>query len=89
MIGYSPGPLDIYDDIDLYSRFRIPRAEIQKITDLLAEDLQHDGALSPSLQVCLALRYFATGSFQNLVGDSIQVHKSTACRAIRTVALSL
>uniref|UniRef100_A0A667ZBL6 DDE Tnp4 domain-containing protein n=1 Tax=Myripristis murdjan TaxID=586833 RepID=A0A667ZBL6_9TELE len=74
-------PLDKYDDIGLYSRFRFPRAEIQRITDLLAADLQHhtdrNGALSPSLQVCLALRYFATGSFQNLVGDSIQVHKST------------
>ena len=86
-------PLDMYDDFDLYSRFRFPRAEIETITDLLAADLQHDsdrnGALSPSLQVCLALRYFATGSFQNLVGDSIQVHKSTVCRAIRKVALSL
>jgi len=48
-------PLDMYDDFDLYSRFRFPRAEIEKITDLLAADLQHDsdrnGALSPSLSV--------------------------------------
>ena len=86
-------PLDMYDDVDLYMRFRFCRTEIKRITDLLANDLRHDtdrnGALSPSLQVCLALRYFATGSFQSLVGDSIQVHKSTVCRTVRSVALSL
>ena len=55
-------PLDMYDDFDLFSRIRFPRAEIQKITDLLAADLQHDSdrnrALSPSLQVCQALCNF-------------------------------
>lgn len=86
-------PFDQYDDVDLFSRFRFRRAELRRITDLLAVDLQHDtdrnGALSPSLQVCVALRYFATGSFQNLVGDSVQVHKSTVCRTVRAVAVSL
>ena len=38
--------------------------------------------------MCLARRYFATGSFQNLVGDSVHVHKSTVCRAVRAVAVS-
>ena len=54
-----------------------------QITDLLAAELQHDmdrnGALSPSLQVCLPLQYVATETFQNLGGDSIQAHKSTVC----------
>ncbi|KAM6997229.1 putative nuclease HARBI1 [Tautogolabrus adspersus] len=86
-------PLEMYDDFDLFSRFRFPRAKIQRITDLLATDLRHEtdrnGALSRLLQVCLALRYFATGSFQNLVGDSGRVHESTVCRAVRAVAVSL
>ena len=46
-------PLDIYDDVDLYMRFRFRRTEIMRITDILANDLRHDtdrnGALSPSL----------------------------------------
>ncbi len=42
-----------------------------------------------SLQVCVALRYYATGSMQNLVGDSIQIHKSTVCRVIHRVSLAL
>ena len=66
-------PLDIYDDFE-YLCFNFPQAEIQRITDLLAADLQRDtdrnSTLSPSLQVYLA--YFATGSFQNLVGDSFK-----------------
>lgn len=86
-------PFDNYDDVDLFARFRFCRANLQKITDLIANDIEHttdkNGALNPSLQVCLALRYFATGSFQNLVGDSVGVHKSTVCRAVRAVAVSL
>ena len=38
------------------------------------------------MQVCLALRYFATGSFQNLVGDSVHV---LYCLQSGAVAVSL
>ncbi len=79
-------PLDIYDDVDIYAHLRFKIEEILRITGLIASDIQHEtdrnGALSPSLQVCVALRYFATGSMQNLVGGSIQIHKSTVCRVI-------
>ena len=64
-----------------------------KITDMLSEDIQHNsnlsGALSLSLQVCVALRYFATAGQQDLVGDTIQIHKSTVCRTVRRVARAL
>ena len=85
--------LDAYDDVDIYERLRFKRHGIIRITDMLAADLQHNtdlnGALPPSLQVCVAPRYFATAGIQNLVGDSIHVHRSTVCRAVRRVALAL
>ncbi|KAL7370675.1 hypothetical protein ABVT39_007405 [Epinephelus coioides] len=34
-------------------------------------------------------KHIATGSMQNVVGDTIQAHKSTVCRAVRRVALAL
>jgi hypothetical protein len=37
----------------------------------------------------MSVRFYATGSFQNLIGDMVNVHKSTACRAIRRVSLAL
>ena len=55
-------------------------AELLRITGLLDNDLQHNtnrnSSPSPAMQVCLALVYFASGSFHNLVGDSVHVHKS-------------
>ncbi len=85
--------MDIYDDVDIYAHLRFKREGILRITGLIASDIQHEtdrnGVLSPSLQVCVALRYFATGSMQNLVGDSIQIHKSTVCRVNRRVSLAL
>ena len=43
----------------------------------------------PDMQLLHALRFFASGSFQNVVGDSIHVSPPTACRVIRKVSLAL
>lgn len=66
-------PLDIYDDQDLIRRYRMPRQGIFNLVDILHDDLQPPTARSYSipatLQVLTALRYYATGSFQQVVGD--------------------
>lgn len=53
------------------------------------EDLVHptlrNSPLPPLLQVLAALRFVATGSFYNLVGESLGVAKSTTGRAARYV----
>ena len=51
--------------------------------------LPRKGSLTPVLQVCLALRFYATGSFQSVVGEVIGVGQSTACRTITTVTEAL
>lgn len=38
------------------------------------------------LQMCLALRYFATGANYSVIGDTQGVTKSTVCRAVNEVA---
>ncbi len=43
-------------------------------------------ALSCEIQVLIALRYYASGCFQNYAADLIGVNKSTVCRAIRRVS---
>lgn len=86
-------PLDIFTDTELLERFRFDRASIFEIADVLAPQLQHatnhNDALSPTQQVLIALRFFASGAFQNSLGDMIQVHRTTACRAIRRVSVAL
>ena len=82
IVGDCIDPFLQYDDVDLYAQFRFCRAELLRITGLLDSDLQHNTnrnlALSLAMQVCLALRYFATGSSQNLVGDSVQIKTTKA-----------
>ena len=85
-------PLQHYDDVELYQRFRF-RRHINRIVDFLREDLQfaynRKGSLTPEMQVLVALRFYASGSFQNLVGDTVSVHKSTVSRTMHRVSAAL
>ena len=82
-------PLNEYDDLQLFERFRFRRQDIKQIVDMLREDLQigymMNGALSPELQVLLTLRFYATGSLQIVAGDTVNVDKSTVSRTIHRV----
>ena len=41
------------------------------------------------VQVCVALQFFASGTFQIICGDGVHVNQPSACRYIRAVALGL
>ena len=63
------------------------------ITDLLAEDLrrktQRNHPISALQQVLIALRFYASGSFLQVIGDTIGVDKSTVSRVVTNVSLVL
>ena len=46
-------------------------------------------AVPVEIQILVALRFFASGCFQNLVGDMAGIDRTTACRIIRRVVLAL
>ena len=47
----------------------------------------HVGYLTTCIfQVCLALRFFASGSMYTDIGDAHGVHKSTVCRTVRDIS---
>jgi len=83
-------PLDSLDDDELISRYRLNRQCIVDLCDLLASDLERctnrSSALSVSTQVLVALRYFATGSFQRVDGDLHGVSQSSVSRSVNAVA---
>ncbi len=92
---YRPRGLNIdglYDN-ELRARYRFGRNSINYITNLLREDLSRDTqrghALEPEQQVLIALRFFASGSFLQVIGDSLGVDKSTVSRVVRDVSLAL
>ncbi|KAI6655718.1 Nuclease [Oopsacas minuta] len=85
-------PPDCYDDMELVRRFRFSRVSISKITELIANYLnftERSCAASPHLQVCVALQFFASGTFQIICGDGINASQASASRYIRDVSLGL
>jgi hypothetical protein len=53
-------PLEIYDDIDLLKKYRLPRVQIIQLVEMLAPGLQRitnrNNPLPPLIQVLTALR---------------------------------
>ena len=82
-------PLDVYDDVELFVRYRFRRGDILDLIDLVSADVdiaRRKGSLSVTQQVLVALRLFACGSFQVVVGDLFGCSKATICRTVHRVA---
>jgi hypothetical protein len=86
-------PLEVFDDAKVYKKFRFPREAIYELTDEIEQEItypaQRKGCLTPVLQVLLALRFYANGSFQHVVADLIGVDQSTVCRTVTRVTNAL
>ena len=72
------------EDIRQSCRFR--RESILFLANLLRDDLmrptQRNHALSVETQVLISLRFLATGSFQQVIGDVVGVDKSSVSRVV-------
>ena len=85
-------PLEFYNDLELVQRFRFSRSAILRITEFIFDRLNstdRSHAAHPHVQVCVALQFFASGTFQIICGDGVHVSQPSACRYIRAVALGL
>lgn len=86
-------PLEEFTDTKIFQKFRFRRQEIFDIVDSVSDDLEYvlprKGSLTPVLQVLLALRFYATGAFQDVVADLIGVSQPTVCRAVSRVTDAL
>ncbi|XP_060936195.1 putative nuclease HARBI1 [Limanda limanda] len=82
-----------FPDEYLFERFRFSASSIIYINDILSPHIAHmthrGHALSSEQILCIALRFFANGSFLYNVGDAEHVSKATVCRAVRNVTLAL
>uniref|UniRef100_A0A8C5ER96 Putative nuclease HARBI1 n=1 Tax=Gouania willdenowi TaxID=441366 RepID=A0A8C5ER96_GOUWI len=82
-----------YTNEELYARFRFGNADIKYIAELVRPELQRRTRRSHSMsveeQVLIALRFYASGSFYQVVGDSIGVDKSTVNKVVKAVSVTL
>ena len=85
--------LEDYSDDELRCRYRFAQYSLEFLSENLQNDLQRDTkrnqALSPTLQILLALCFFASGSFLQIIGDTLDLPKSSLSRSVSDVSLSL
>ena len=85
--------LDELTDQELRSRYRFGRESINFLVEIVKDDLQRETrrnhALSPTLHVLVALRFFASGSFLQIIGDTVGLPKSTVSRIVTDVSKAL
>ncbi|XDV26269.1 hypothetical protein PO909_030027 [Leuciscus waleckii] len=77
----------------LIERYRFSREGVFYIVNLLEPHVKcstrRSRALTTAQTVCIALRFFASGTFLYTIGDAENLGKSAVCRAIRKVYLAL
>ena len=85
--------IDDFTDKELRARYRVRQESVLFITNLVAHDIspntRQNHALPPLHQVLIALRFYASGSFLQVIGDTFGVDKSTVSRAITDVSRAL
>jgi hypothetical protein len=64
-------PLETMQDHELYQRYRFTANGLRRIEEMLRDDIVHAtkraNALTPMHQILVALRFFASGSFQKVI----------------------
>ena len=69
-------PLQRYDNVEIKRLFRFERVNISQITNNLQHIIEHssnrNNALSPLHQVCVALRFYATGCMQSSIAPILK-----------------
>ena len=86
-------PLDTLNDDNFFQRFRMTRPRFYDLLSCVHDELEHstkrNHALLPSLQLMTGLRFFACGSFQQVIGGTLKIDKSKVCRTITRVTKAL
>ena len=85
-------PLEDLEADEVFERYRFRPDTVMFILGLLPNlqrKTQRNHPLTPLLQVLLCLRFLATGAIHLLIGDSLNISRSTAGRCIRETTAHL
>ena len=82
-------PLTTLSERALLEKYRLSRAEIQRLLEVVAPHIRRptrrNFALSPEVQLLAALRFYACGNFLETVGDGIALSKASVSRCVAAV----
>lgn len=75
------------NDTQLLREYRFNRQSILRLTETLEPNIEYQTRRISALPTLLQV--FISSTFQSVIGDVFNVHKSTVCRAVHRVALAL
>lgn len=82
-------PLDVLSDTAIVAKYRLPRVEILKLLEIVSPHISRatrcNFALSPEVQLLAALRFYAVGSFLEVVGDGNGLSKASVSRSVEAM----
>lgn len=87
-------PLEVYSGPCFRDRFRLSKETIRDfimpeiIGDLHRHTLRNQ-SLTPIQQLCIVLRFYSSGSFHRILGDTLGMHRSTVTKLIHLVSVSI
>ena len=74
-------PYEVYSDEELRARFRFGSRSIEFLEQLLGEDIrrttERNQPVPVKMQILVALRFYATGHFFQVIGDLFRLHKNS------------
>lgn len=83
-------PLTEWDEDQFEDQFRMPKAGVDELVQVLEDDLDLPNAYSPELQVQMAVTYMRQGSaYQSAIAMMFGASQSTVSRTIQRVANSM
>ncbi len=83
-------PLEVYDDTQLFDRYRFPRRVILELLDMVRPELvkptNRNHKIEPEIQLCAALAYFATGATYLSIGSGLGIGEMSVLRSVHVVS---
>ena len=86
-------PLEVFRPEQVRRKFRFWPNQIRDILEMVRDEFEPQTARShavPALiKLCCALRFYASGSYLDVVGDVMGLSETTVCRVVRDVTAAL
>ncbi|CAG4999139.1 unnamed protein product [Parnassius apollo] len=89
-LRHRRNPFEMFTDEEFQLRYRFNKNTVIHLSDTISSALvpimHRKYTLSVLEQIFIALRFYATGTFQIVIGDDINVHKTTVSRVVYKVS---
>ncbi|XP_018367579.1 PREDICTED: putative nuclease HARBI1, partial [Trachymyrmex cornetzi] len=82
--------MEIFDEIDFRKRFRISKNNFMTVLERIEDEIRHksdrNNPIPPVIQLLVAIRFYATGSYLITVADFCGISESSAQRIVHRVS---